>query len=177
MLNYETKFWPAPTLWNVTRQEPDLEENFAFVCPTNNENGSNGVLFVGINLLDGLVHNNREWQARHEANLAWIDEQYRANEKVFDVMTVLAHGDPLLTSNDNFFQTFFERVKEDYSERQVVVVHCNLDVNSWSLETQFNGISNLMMVVVEGSIWPPMRMQIDIADGTVDIDQAEWYTL
>ena len=132
MLNYETKFWPAPTLWNVTRQEPDLEENFAFVCPTNNENGSNGVLFVGINLLDGLVHNNREWQARHEANLAWIDEQYRANEKVFDVMTVLAHGDPLLTSNDNFFQTFFERVKEDYSERQVVVVHCNSDVNSWS---------------------------------------------
>ena len=92
-------------------------------------------------------------------------------------MVVVAHSDPLLTANDNFFQTFFQRVEKDYSERQVVLVHRNLGVDSWSLETEFNGISNLMKVVVEGSIWPPMRMQINTAQGTVDIDQGEWYTL
>jgi hypothetical protein len=59
----------------------------------------------------------------------------------------------------------------------VVLVHRNLGVDSWSLEAEFNGISNLMKVVVEGSIWPPMRMQIDTAQGTVDIDQGEWFTL
>ena len=177
LLNYETKFWPTPTLWNVTRQEPDFAENFAFVYPTNNDKNNNGVLFVGINLVGGLVHDNREWQDRHEANLEWIDEQYKANEKDFDVMVVMGHADPLLTSSDNFFQTFFDRVETDYSERQVVFVHRNLGVDAWSLETEFNGISNLMKVVVEGSIWPPMRMQINIAEGTVDIDQAEWYSL
>ena len=171
------KFWPAPTLWNVTRQEPDFAENFAFLYPTNADNNNNGVLFIGINLVGGIVQDNREWQDRHEANLEWIDDQYKANEEDFEVMVVVAHSDPLLTANDNFFQTFFQRVEKDYSERQVVLVHRNLGVDSWSLETEFNGISNLMKVVVEGSIWPPMRMQINTAQGTVDIDQGEWYTL
>jgi hypothetical protein len=166
MLNYETKFWPATTSWNVTRQQPDFAENFAFV--------HNRVLFVGINLVGGIVYDNMEWQDRHAANLQWIDDQYFLNEKNIEIMVVLAHSDPTLEGNANFFTTFYERVEFNY-ERQVVYVHRNLGEESWSLEAKFNGIENLMVVVVEGGIWPPMQMQINTKKGTVDVDQSEWY--
>jgi hypothetical protein len=165
ILRYETKFWPAPTLWNVTRQEPDYAENFAYVF--------NGVLFVGIHLVGGTVHDPQEWQDRQRADLAWIDEQFFQNEGQFEVMVVVAHADPSVDANSIFFDTFFDNVERNY-DRQVVFVHRNLGTESWSLETQYQGIANLMLVVVEGSVWPPMRMQIDTKVGTVDIDQSEW---
>ncbi len=165
-MDYETQFWPATDAWNSTRQQPDYAENFAYVY--------NDVLFVGINLVGGVVHNTREWQNRHQANLQWIDEQYYLNEGDFDVLVVLAHADPDIQANSNFFETFYERVQFNYKV-QVLFVHRNLGVETWALEPQFNGVDNLMVVVVEGSIWPPMMIQLDTKAGTVDVDQGQWY--
>lgn len=129
---------------------------------------------MGINLVGGLVHSNREWQDRHAANLLWIDEQYYLNEGNFEAMVILAHSDPTLRSNSNFFETFYERVEFNY-QRQVIFVHRNLGVDSWALQESYNDISNLMVVVVEGSVWPPMKIQIDAKVGMVDVDQGDWY--
>jgi len=132
-----------------------------------------------MNLVGGSVHDVREWQNRHEADLSWIDEQYKSTaeqeEDGFELMVILTHADPLLQANDNFFQTFFERVGQDYQDRQVVLVHRNLGDEPWTLDTEYNGISNLMMVTVQGSLWPPMRMQMNLQKGSVDIDQSDWH--
>lgn len=165
LIDFETQFWSAPQ-WNVSRQEPDHSENYAYVY--------NGILFVGINLVGGQVHNTREWQTRHAADLTWIEEQYYLNEGDFEAMVVLAHADPDIQANDNFFETFYDRVQNEYT-RQVIFIHRNLGVDSWGLVPKFNGIDNLMKVIVEGSVWPPMLIQIDTKAGTVDIDQGQWY--
>jgi hypothetical protein len=66
-------------------------------------------------------------------------------------------------------------VETDYT-LQVIFIHRNLGVESWGLEPAFNGLSNLIVVVMEGSVWPPMLVEIDTAAGIVDIDQEQWYT-
>lgn len=165
LVDFETTFWDFPT-WNITRQEPDYSENLAFI--------NNGVLFVAVNLVGGIVHDNREWEQRHAANLEWIDDQYLINEGNFDVMVVFAHADPAILTNDDFYNTFFDRVRDNYSV-QVILVNRNLQGETWGVERQFNQIDNLMRVVAEGSIWPPLLLQIDTAAGTIDVDQSQWY--
>ena len=166
LLDYETQFWPATNVWNTTRQEPNYPENFAYVY--------NRVLFVGIDLVGGSVNDDREWQSRLQADLDWIDDQYNLHAGTIDFLVILAHSDPAIQANSNFFTDFYEHVQLYYAV-QVVFLHRNLGTETWGQEPQFNGLNNLTVVAVEGSIWPPMLIQIDTKAGTVDIDQGQWY--
>jgi hypothetical protein len=165
LVDFETRHWPPPS-WSVTRQAPDYVENFAFL------NGR--VLFVGISLPGGIVHDQQEFDDRHAADLQWINSTVTSNDGNFDVLFVFGHADPdIETINDGFFNPFFSLV-QTYDER-VIFMHRNLGVDSWKLEPIFNGIPNLDVVVVEGSIWPPMWVKVDPSTGSFSIDQALWY--
>jgi len=166
LLDFETEHWPAPKLWNIARPDK-YSENFGFL--------HRNVLILGINLVGGVVHDNKEWQKRHAANLEWINSNYFDNEARFDTMVVLAHADPEILANESFFLSFFRLVRDVYSEKQVVFIHRNLGSDSWGLETAYDGITNLMVAVVEGTVWPPMLVTIDTAAGILEIDQRQWY--
>jgi hypothetical protein len=168
-LEFETKFWPASTLWTVTRQTPLYPENFAYVYQ--------GVLFVGINLVGGEVKDALEWSDRHRANLAWIKFQYTENMGSISTMVILAHSGPDIPDNDPFFTILFADVQDVYTDTQVLFIHRNLQDLPWKLEPQYEGIENLQLVTVEGSVWPPMLVEIDAATGVADFDQDEWYDL
>jgi hypothetical protein len=164
MLGFETKFWPEPA-WNITRQTPDLPENFAFL--------QNGVLFMGINLVGGIVQDQAEWDTRNEGNLQWLNESVASFEGSFKIAVIVSHADPDIESNESFFTSFFTMV-QGYNER-IVFVHRNLIIDSWKLEANFNDIPNMDVVVVEGSLWPPMWIQIDVETGSLLIDQVSWF--
>ena len=164
LLGFETKYWQDPS-WSVIRQSPDYSENFAFL--------QREVLFVGINLVGGIVHDQAEWDARHEANLLWIDTTAAKYDGSYTTMVLFAHADPDIEINQNFFNDFYPMV-ERYDE-QVIFIHRNLGIDTWKKETGYNGIPNLEVVTVEGSKWPPMWVQIDPISGTYAIDQSSWY--
>ena len=164
LLNFETKYWQEPS-WDVIRQSPDYSENFAFL--------QRDVLFIGINLVGGIIHDQEEWNNRHDADLVWIDTTAAKFDGNFTTMVVLAHADPEIEINQNFFNGFYPMV-ERYDE-QVLFVHRNLGIDTWKKESGYNGISNLEVVAVEGSKWPPMWIQIDPLIGTYTIDQSSWY--
>jgi hypothetical protein len=166
-LEFETKYWPAPTAWNTTRQEPDYPENFCYVL--------NRLLIIGINLVGGVIHDSKEWSDRWAADLQWIDDNYNLYQGQFESVVILAHADPSIQANADFFDTFYLRVASDYAETPVIFIHRNLGVEPWGLKSEYNNISNLKVVVVEGSIWPPMLVQIDVLAGIVDVDQESWY--
>ena len=130
---------------------------------------------LSINLVGGVVHNSREWEDRHAADLNWIDEQYTKHQGEYSVMVILANADPDIQANADFFDIFYQRVEQEYTDIQIIYIHRNLGVESWALEPSFNGISNLMVVVVEGSVWPPMLVQLDTSAGIFEIDQQQWY--
>mmetsp|Transcript_16719 Transcript_16719/g.38602 ORF Transcript_16719/g.38602 Transcript_16719/m.38602 type:complete len:572 (+) Transcript_16719:121-1836(+) len=164
LLDFETKYWQEPS-WDVVRQSPDYKENFAFL--------QRDILFIGINLVGGIVHDQEEWNDRHEADIVWIDTTAAKHDGNFTTMVVFAHADPEIEINKNFFDVFYPMV-ERYEE-QVIFVHRNLGIDTWKKESGYNGISNLEVVAVEGSKWPPMWIQIDPFIGTFAIDQSSWY--
>mmetsp|Transcript_21350 Transcript_21350/g.22805 ORF Transcript_21350/g.22805 Transcript_21350/m.22805 type:complete len:612 (+) Transcript_21350:24-1859(+) len=164
LLDFETKFWPEPS-WDITRQSPNYSENFAFL--------QRNVLFVGINLVGGIIHNQEEWDARHDADLLWIDTAATKYGGNYTTMVILAHADPDIEINQNFFTGFYPMV-EGYDEK-IIFMHRNLGVDTWNRESGFNGIPNLDVVAVEGSTWPPMQVQIDTISGNFTIEQSLWY--
>ena len=164
LLDFETKYWPEPS-WDILRQTPTYSENFAFL--------QSEVLFVGINLVGGIVHNREEWNARHAADIQWINTTATNFYGNYTTMVVLAHADPNIEINKYFFRAFYSMV-ESYDE-QVIFVHRNLGVDTWNSQTGYNGIPNLDVVAVEGSMWPPMWMQIDPTNRSYTIDQSSWH--
>ena len=164
LLDFETKYWQNPS-WEIIRQSPDYDENFAFL--------QRKVLFIGINLVGGIVHDKEEWDARHDANLLWIDTTATKYDGRYTTMVIFAHADPDIEINEQFFTDFYPMV-ERYDE-QVIFVHRNLGIDTWKKESGYNGVSNLEVVSVEGSKWPPMLVQIDGTNGNYAIDQSSWY--
>jgi hypothetical protein len=155
--------WQLP--FTVTRQEPDYPENFAFLY----EN----ILFLGINLVGGTIHDDAEWAARQAADLEWIDSNVEANRGQMYWMVLFAHADPDIQSSDPFYSPFFEKVRDSYGV-PVLLIHRNLGIESSGYEPNYQGIDGLVVLVVEGSIWPPMKIELNAA-GAFTFDQATWY--
>lgn len=61
------------------------EENFAFLLK--------GVLFIGLNLVDGKVHDEREWLVRHQENVMWVEQQVSMyDESEYRAIVMLGHA-------------------------------------------------------------------------------------
>mmetsp|Transcript_26823 Transcript_26823/g.30657 ORF Transcript_26823/g.30657 Transcript_26823/m.30657 type:complete len:561 (-) Transcript_26823:329-2011(-) len=165
LLDYELEYWPTPS-WEVLRDEEPYDPNFAFVLRR--------VLYVGINLVGGKVHDEEEWKNRQEANLNWIQTQFSEYRKEFDVMILFTHADPNITTNDDFFKPFFERVRTTYNF-PVVLVHRNLGMQGSGLEQNYEDIQDLVVLVVKGDAWPPMKVEIDTRSGSFSWDQGNWF--
>jgi hypothetical protein len=71
LLDFETSNpdWQLP--FTMSRQDPTYSENFAFLHES--------ILFVGINLVGGTIHDEAEWAARQAADLEWVDANVEAN--------------------------------------------------------------------------------------------------
>ena len=174
-----TKYWPTHPIsqqdgkWNFERlitEPPDLiyPENFAYI--------NNNVLFIGINLVGGVIHNQTEWTNRQNANIKWIDYQFdkycsRSFNNTYDcaAMVILGHSHPDIQTNDPFFNDLFSLIPFKYIQNQrsnpiqVVYIHRNLGINTWNIHPNYNNISPLFTVIeVEGSIWPPMKININL---------------
>lgn len=169
LLDYETHHWKEPSQWAVARGAADLyPENFAFVY--------NEILFVGINLVGGVVHNATEWITRQNANLEWIDANYQQHKDSLKAFVLFAHADPDVPSNSPFYEPFKDRVKQEYNKVPVVLIHRNLGVEPWSWETEFENIDNFSVIVVAGSQWPPLMGAVDFRqDNPFVFDQGNWY--
>jgi hypothetical protein len=172
LLNYETKYWPSPH-WTVSRYDGVLDENWAFFY--------RGVLYIGINLVGGEEHDATEWANRTAADLEWIDMNFKTHENVDNnggeslaVLVVFGHSDPRIVTNDDFFLNFTERVRTDYVI-PTIFIHRNLASETPSIKENYHGVDNFVILVVEGGIWPPMRVEIDTQSGSFQWNQATWF--
>lgn len=119
------------------------------------------------------MHDQEEWTTRHEDNLQWVNETVASMDGKFETLVILSHADPDIEINGDFFAPFYTMVQA--FDEKVIYVHRNLGIDSWQIEPSFNGISNLDVVVVEGSLWPPMWIQIDTETRSFSIDQGTWF--
>jgi hypothetical protein len=141
-LDYETRYWDPSPFWSVSRQTPNHVENFSFF--------SNGIIFVGINMVGGTVHDDQEWAERHAANLEWVENAYNTYGAEANVMVVFAHAAPGRWKNAGFYIPFFTAVEEKYNDVRVVLIHRNLISQTAGIDEEYDSIPNLDVVVAEG---------------------------
>ena len=88
-------------------------ENLAFI--------HNRVLFVGVNLVGGRVHDKDEWKLRQMQNVLWLREQVKLADSKVDSAIVLGHASPK-SKDRKLFEDGLLDVAEDF-DRHVLYIH------------------------------------------------------
>ncbi len=122
-------------------------ENFSFV--------HNGVLFVGLNLVGGRLHDPVEWETRHADNLEWVKRNLRYYESKASCLVLLAHAEPLKKHND-----FFKPLNKIASKFEKPVLYLHGDGHRWIHDRPFKAQNILRVQVDQGSSAPPLFVTI-----------------
>lgn len=123
------------------------EENFSFM--------KSDVLFIGLNIVGGRVHDAEEWKQRHSECADWI----RLNLKQFGEkaasMVVFGHARPAADHND-FFDPFGEAAQ--MFNKPVLYLHG--DGHRWIHDRPFAAQNVLRVQIDQGGIAPPVKVTI-----------------
>lgn len=151
-MSFEKNFPKAPK----AEHQEDRPENFAFV--------KEGVLFIGINLVGGRVHDEAEWKLRFSQNAAWVKEQLETRKSRVRSAVVLAHAQPA-GSHKDFFDKFMQHVRK--FRKPVLYLHGdghNFDVkypwresNLWRVQIDSIGKNPPLKVRVTHDLGEPFR--------------------
>ena len=173
--------------WQWSTQTDDHAEFFSFVLGT--------VLFVGLPMPNrkGSLKSN-DWQNNFvEKNLSWIEQTYTIHKDSIQVMVFLTNNHFHAVNNPIFYPDLLDRIKTQYQQVHVILIN---DGDSddvvgsdqaplFGLRSQFEGVTNLDVIHVQGSSWPPTKVEltVDKPDGgnvssvvTVEVDQDQWYS-
>jgi len=132
--------------FKVSRQKV-RNENFCFRL--------NGVLFVGINLVGGRVHDAEEWKTRHGQNIAWIKSTLKSNRDSCHSIVLFGHATPVLKHND--FSTPFVAL---VNEAKLPVLYLHGDGHRWIKDKPFGTDLITRVQVDQGGIAPPLKVTI-----------------
>jgi len=130
----------------VERQEK-RQENFTFF--------QKDILFVGINLVGGKVHDAEEWKKRHRQNVDWIKQQVEEYGEKSRCMVLFGHAQPA-TKHDDFFGPFGE-IAGAY---QKPVLYLHGDGHRWIKDRPFEAKNILRVQVDQGGIASPLKVMV-----------------
>ena len=123
------------------------EENFSFV--------KNGVLFIGLNVVGGLVHDADEWKQRHAAGLKWVRQNVAEFGNDVTCLVLFGHATPKPKQAD-FFQPF--SVEARAFGKPVLYLHG--DGHSWIHDRPFAAKNILRIQVDQGGKAPPLKVTV-----------------
>jgi len=142
-LHFDTHW---PTNKHIDR-DPRHPENFAFV--------SNGVLFVGINLVGGKVLDPIQWVLQDQDNIEWIKARWRNSNKSISRLVIFGHALP--SENHRDFFVLLQRFAHSF-EKPILYLHGDghfweeeypfMSKNIWRVQIQQGGRANPVTVMV-----------------------------
>lgn len=120
-------------------------ENLAFI--------HNRVLFVGVNLVGGRVHDKDEWKLRQMQNVLWLGEQFKLAASKVDSAVVLGHAFPKNKDRERFEDGLLD-VSEDF-DRTILYIHG--DGHTWIHDHPWKKHKNIERIQVDqGGKAPPL---------------------
>ena len=125
----------------------ELEENFSFL--------KGNVLFVGINLVGGHVHDNVEWKKRHAADLDWVRQNLEHYGSEVSSLVIFGHAKPI-AKHDDFFKLF--KKNADAFDKPILYLHG--DGHRWIYDRPFAAKNILRVQVDQGGIAPPLKVTV-----------------
>ncbi len=144
-INFEQN-WKYP--WQVIHQDKQ-KENWAFIYQD--------VLFIGINLVGGRIHNQIEWDEKIASNLDWIDYWFGSSAVKMAVIFAQASPDK---KHANFIQGFREMAKL-FGEK-ILFIHG--DGHEWLYSEGWLEPTIVRIQVAKGGIADPLQVTVNIND-------------
>ena len=138
------RHWESPI--KVSRQ-PDRQENFAFTY--------NRVLFIGINIVGGRVHDPAEWKQRHQQDIVWIGSQLKKQGEESSSLVLFGHAQPAVKHKD-----FFRPLSEIARGYKKPVLYIHGDGHRWHKHTPFPAKNILCVQVDQGGIASPLKVTV-----------------
>ena len=132
--------------FQVTRS-PRHDENIFFV--------HHRVLFVGLNLVGGRVHDAAEWKGRHRDNLSWTREAMTRHGQQVHAMVILAHANPQ-PNHEDFFKPFVEAART--FSKPILYIHG--DGHRWIKDHPWEAKNILRIQVDQGGKAPPLKVTV-----------------
>ncbi len=142
-MNHFEAYPSAPT---VERQN-SYPENFAWM--------DDGVLFLGVNLVGGFMHDVEEWGYRHRANAEWVAENLKRHGDDAYAVVVLAQAHPKLMHED-FVVPFAKTVAA--FEKPVLFLHG--DGHHWQVEEGWRAPNLTRVQVDQVTIARPVHITV-----------------
>ncbi|WP_339730529.1 hypothetical protein [uncultured Gimesia sp.] len=125
----------------------EREENFSFV--------KGGVLFVGLNIVGGRVHDAAEWKQRHADGLDWVRRNLSRFGADVSSLVVFGHAKPIKVHND-----FFDPFNEVATAFQKPILYIHGDGHVWIYDRPFAAKNILRVEVDQGGIAPPLKVTV-----------------
>lgn len=121
------------------------EENFSFV--------KGNVLFVGVNVVGGRIHDAAEWKQRHAETLDWVRRNLKRSGETVSSMVIFGHAKPA-AKHDDFFGPF----NEDAKKFNKPILYLHGDGHRWIYDRPFAAKNILRVQVDQGGIAPPLQV-------------------
>lgn len=138
--------------FDIKRQDK-RDENFAFVRKE--------VLFIGINIVGGRVHDPAEWKQRHAENLEWTRGNFELYRDSTRSAIIFGHAFPLRVHDD-----YFKGLNKVAAEFRKPVLYLHGDGHRWIRNRPFDAQNILRIQVDQGGIAPPIK--ITVTDDPID---------
>ncbi len=123
------------------------EEHFSFL--------KNHVLFVGINIVGGFVHDPAEWRQRHADGLQWVRRNLAQFGDQATSLVLFGHANPQDKHTD-----FFTPLSTTAQEFGKPVLYLHGDGHVWIYDRPFAASNILRVQVDQGGKAPPLKVTI-----------------
>ncbi len=125
----------------------DREENFSFVI--------DNVLFLGINIVGGRVHDEEEWKVRLQQDFDWVQKNMDHYGEDLSSVVLFGHAHPN-PSHKLFFEQFNVLAKS--FEKPILYLHG--DGHTWVHDHPFEAKNILRVQVDQGAKGPPVQVRV-----------------
>ena len=139
--------WEMPHGTTVARQK-ERPENFSFTL--------NGVLFIGINHVGGLVHDKAEWKRRHAENARWVTSRFRAHRELSRAAVIFAQA-----SAEKEAPEFLKSFQDAAGEYKRPILYLHADGHKWYVKKGHwaPNITHVQLDVVN-AVFPPVQVEV-----------------
>ena len=145
-LNFEQKFCGAP----ATEHQSVRPENLAFTI--------NGVLFIGINLVGGSLHDQNEWNTRLQEDADWVSQQFQAKGSQVRAAVVFAQAGPEGSANNRGL--FFDQFRPAAAAFGKPVLYIQGNTHTYKLAQPWPEKNITQLVVPKANLEPPLEVTV-----------------
>eukprot|EP00979_Chaetoceros_neogracilis_P005751 scaffold1075_cov246-Chaetoceros_neogracile.AAC.8 len=165
-VNFEEN-WNMETRGYTVERQNDREENFAFAYKD--------AVYVGLNMVTGIIRDQTEWDSRLDDNMRWVEENV---EKNLDAKLIVMFGSAgVIDKNDRFFTSLEAKANEWARDGRTNLHFLYVKQSSTDLAHFDNvrGMSNLSVLNIESDQWPPTKLSIDTERYKMTFDDTMWF--